>query len=71
MPMSAEALHADLAEAFPDAEISIDDLAGARGAQQRLAQRTSDRLEPRLPRVRVAGPRHSRRGSGDGHRAPP
>lgn len=28
MPMSAEALHADLAEAFPDAEIAIDDLAG-------------------------------------------
>ena len=28
MPMSAEALHADLAEAFPDAEIVIDDLAG-------------------------------------------
>jgi stress-induced morphogen len=26
--MSAEALHADLAEAFPDAEIAIDDLAG-------------------------------------------
>nr|WP_315049837.1 BolA family transcriptional regulator [uncultured Brevundimonas sp.] len=28
MPMSAEALHADLADAFPDAEIAIDDLAG-------------------------------------------
>lgn len=28
MPMSAEALRADLAEAFPDAEIAIDDLAG-------------------------------------------
>ena len=28
MPMSAEALHADLADAFPDAEIVIDDLAG-------------------------------------------
>lgn len=28
MPMSAEALHADLAEAFPDAEFAIDDLAG-------------------------------------------
>lgn len=28
MPISAEALHADLAEAFPDAEIVIDDLAG-------------------------------------------
>ena len=28
MPMSAETLHAHLAEAFPDAEIAIDDLAG-------------------------------------------
>lgn len=28
MPMSVETLHAHLAEAFPDAEIAIDDLAG-------------------------------------------
>ena len=28
MPMSPETLHAHLAEAFPDAEIAIDDLAG-------------------------------------------
>ncbi|GAA0643986.1 BolA family protein [Brevundimonas lenta] len=28
MPMPAETLHAYLAEAFPDAEIAIDDLAG-------------------------------------------
>ena len=28
MPMPVEALHACLAEAFPDAEIAIDDLAG-------------------------------------------
>ena len=28
MPMSAETLHGYLAEAFPDAEIAIDDLAG-------------------------------------------
>lgn len=28
MPMPVEALHAHLAEAFPDAEIVIDDLAG-------------------------------------------
>jgi stress-induced morphogen len=28
MPMPADALHACLAEAFPDAEIVIDDLAG-------------------------------------------
>ena len=28
MPMSVETLHAHLAEAFPDAEIVIDDLAG-------------------------------------------
>ena len=28
MPMSAETLHAHLAEAFPEAEIAIDDLAG-------------------------------------------
>jgi stress-induced morphogen len=28
MPMPVEALHACLAEAFPDAEIVIDDLAG-------------------------------------------
>ena len=28
MPMSAETLHAHLAEAFPDARIVIDDLAG-------------------------------------------
>ena len=28
MPMSVETLHGHLAEAFPDAEIAIDDLAG-------------------------------------------
>lgn len=28
MPMTADALHACLADAFPDAEIVIDDLAG-------------------------------------------
>lgn len=28
MPITADALHADLAEAFPDAEIQIEDLAG-------------------------------------------
>jgi stress-induced morphogen len=28
MPIAADALHAELAEAFPDAEIVIDDLAG-------------------------------------------
>lgn len=28
MPMPVESLHAHLAEAFPDAEIAIDDLAG-------------------------------------------
>ena len=28
MPMPVETLHADLIEAFPDAEIVIDDLAG-------------------------------------------
>lgn len=28
MPMTVETLHAHLAEAFPDAEIAIDDLAG-------------------------------------------
>jgi len=28
MPMSPETLHAHLAEAFPDAQIAIDDLAG-------------------------------------------
>ncbi len=28
MPMTADALHADLAAAFPDARIVIDDLAG-------------------------------------------
>jgi len=28
MPMTVDALHSELAEAFPDAEIVIDDLAG-------------------------------------------
>lgn len=28
MPMTVEALHSELADAFPDAEIVIDDLAG-------------------------------------------
>ena len=28
MPITADALHADLAEAFPDADIQIEDLAG-------------------------------------------
>lgn len=28
MPITAETLHADIAEAFPDAEILIEDLAG-------------------------------------------
>ncbi|KQS54070.1 BolA family transcriptional regulator [Brevundimonas sp. Leaf363] len=28
MPMTIDALHSELAEAFPDAEIVIDDLAG-------------------------------------------
>jgi stress-induced morphogen len=49
MPMPVEALHACLAEAFPDAEITIDDLAG--DGDHYRARIVSTAFEG-LPRVR-------------------
>lgn len=49
MPMSAETLHGHLIEAFPDAEIAIEDLAGD-GDHYRA--RIVSRAFAGLPRVR-------------------
>lgn len=49
MPMAVEALHAYLVEAFPDAEIAIDDLAG--DGDHYRARIVSDAFAG-LPRVR-------------------